>query len=54
MLKQLAVWLSLQELRQQGEKKKRSREEEKEEDDTEGAMGVRNKVAGGKRKKWKA
>ncbi|KAL7982483.1 hypothetical protein Chor_010081, partial [Crotalus horridus] len=43
------------ELRQQGEKKKRPRDEtnEDDDDDAEGALGVRNKVAGGKKKKWK-
>ncbi|XP_074866894.1 putative ATP-dependent RNA helicase DDX47 isoform X2 [Carettochelys insculpta] len=42
------------ELREQGEKKKRSRDEANDDDDTEGATGVRNKVAGGKMKKRKA
>lgn len=42
----------LQELREHGEKKKRKREDAGD-DDTEGAMGVRNKVAGGKMKKRK-
>uniref|UniRef100_A0A8D0GG76 Probable ATP-dependent RNA helicase DDX47 n=1 Tax=Sphenodon punctatus TaxID=8508 RepID=A0A8D0GG76_SPHPU len=42
------------ELREQDDKRKRPWEEAKEEDDTEGATGVRNKVAGGKMKKWKA
>ena len=42
----------LQELREHGEKKKRSREDAGD-DDTEGAIGVRNKVAGGKMKKRK-
>ncbi|XP_068826685.1 probable ATP-dependent RNA helicase DDX47 isoform X2 [Capricornis sumatraensis] len=41
------------ELREHGEKKKRSREDAGDNDDTEGAMGVRNKVAGGKMKKRK-
>lgn len=41
---------ALQELREQGEKK-RSRNDD---DDTEEAIGVRNKVAGGKKKKRKA
>ncbi|KAM5263158.1 putative ATP-dependent RNA helicase DDX47 isoform 2-T2 [Ctenodactylus gundi] len=41
------------ELREHGEKKKRSREEAGDNDDTEGALGVRNKVAGGKMKKRK-
>lgn len=41
----------LQELREHGEKKKRPREEAGDNDDTEGALGVRNKVAGGKMKK---
>uniref|UniRef100_A0A803THB5 RNA helicase n=1 Tax=Anolis carolinensis TaxID=28377 RepID=A0A803THB5_ANOCA len=40
------------ELQQKGDKK-RSREEANEPDDAEGAMGVRNKVAGGKKKKRK-
>ncbi|XP_006888482.1 PREDICTED: probable ATP-dependent RNA helicase DDX47 isoform X2 [Elephantulus edwardii] len=39
------------ELREHGEKKKRSREDTGDNDDTEGAIGVRNKVAGGKMKK---
>nr|XP_004611363.1 unnamed protein product [Sorex araneus] len=39
------------ELREHGEKKKRPREEAGDNDDTEGALGVRNKVAGGKMKK---
>lgn len=43
----------LQELREHGEKKKRAREDAGDNDDTEGAMGVRNKVAGGKMKKRK-
>lgn len=43
----------LQELREHGEKKKRSREDAGDNDDTEGAMGVRNKVAGGKVKRRK-
>lgn len=46
----------LQELRQQGEKKKRSRDEANDDDDgddAEGALGVRKKVTGGKKKKWK-
>lgn len=43
----------LQELREHGEKKKRSREDAGDNDDTEGAIGVRNKVAGGKMKKRK-
>lgn len=43
----------LQELREHGEKKKRAREDTGDNDDTEGAMGVRNKVAGGKMKKRK-
>ena len=42
----------LQELREHGEKK-RSREDTGDNDDTEGAIGVRNKVAGGKMKKRK-
>lgn len=42
--------IALQELREQGEKK-RSRNDD---DDTEEAIGVRNKVAGGKKKKRKA
>lgn len=42
-----------QELREHGEKKKRKREDAGDDDDTEGAMGVRNKVAGGKMKKRK-
>uniref|UniRef100_F7IJ73 RNA helicase n=1 Tax=Callithrix jacchus TaxID=9483 RepID=F7IJ73_CALJA len=41
------------ELREHGEKKKRSREDARDNDDTEGAIGVRNKVAGGKMKKRK-
>uniref|UniRef100_A0A2K5QJS0 RNA helicase n=1 Tax=Cebus imitator TaxID=2715852 RepID=A0A2K5QJS0_CEBIM len=41
------------ELREHGEKKKRSREDAGDNDDTEGAIGVRNKVAGGKMKKRK-
>uniref|UniRef100_A0A5F9D202 RNA helicase n=1 Tax=Oryctolagus cuniculus TaxID=9986 RepID=A0A5F9D202_RABIT len=41
------------ELREHGEKKKRAREDVGDNDDTEGAMGVRNKVAGGKMKKRK-
>ncbi|XP_045637370.1 probable ATP-dependent RNA helicase DDX47 isoform X2 [Ursus americanus] len=41
------------ELREHGEKKKRTREDAGDNDDTEGAMGVRNKVAGGKMKKRK-
>uniref|UniRef100_A0A8C4VMK9 Probable ATP-dependent RNA helicase DDX47 n=2 Tax=Gopherus evgoodei TaxID=1825980 RepID=A0A8C4VMK9_9SAUR len=41
------------ELREQGERKKRSRDEAND-DDTEGATGVRKKVAGGKMKKKKA
>ncbi|XP_025786026.1 probable ATP-dependent RNA helicase DDX47 isoform X2 [Puma concolor] len=41
------------ELRENGEKKKRVREDTGDNDDTEGAMGVRNKVAGGKMKKRK-
>uniref|UniRef100_A0ABI7ZA97 RNA helicase n=1 Tax=Felis catus TaxID=9685 RepID=A0ABI7ZA97_FELCA len=41
------------ELREHGEKKKRVREDTGDNDDTEGAMGVRNKVAGGKMKKRK-
>ncbi|XP_075838613.1 putative ATP-dependent RNA helicase DDX47 isoform X2 [Microtus pennsylvanicus] len=41
------------ELREHGEKKKRKREDAGDDDDTEGAMGVRNKVAGGKMKKRK-
>lgn len=41
------------ELREHGEKKKRKREDAGDEDDTEGALGVRNKVAGGKMKKRK-
>ncbi|XP_060050390.1 probable ATP-dependent RNA helicase DDX47 isoform X2 [Erinaceus europaeus] len=41
------------ELREHGEKKKRSREDTGDNDDTEGAIGVRNKVAGGKMKKRK-
>ena len=43
----------LQELREHGEKKKRTREDAGDNDDTEGAIGVRNKVAGGKMKKRK-
>lgn len=43
----------LQELREHGEKKKRKREDAGDNDDTEGALGVRNKVAGGKVKKRK-
>lgn len=43
----------LQELREHGEKKKRPREAPGDNDDTEGAIGVRNKVAGGKMKKRK-
>lgn len=43
----------LQELREHGEKKKRKREDAGDNDDTEGALGVRNKVAGGKMKKRK-
>uniref|UniRef100_A0A8C0RLZ1 RNA helicase n=1 Tax=Canis lupus familiaris TaxID=9615 RepID=A0A8C0RLZ1_CANLF len=39
------------ELREHGEKKKRTREDAGDNDDTEGAIGVRNKVAGGKMKK---
>lgn len=39
------------ELREHGEKKKRPREEAGDNDDTEGALGVRNKVSGGKMKK---
>ena len=42
-----------QELREHGEKKKRSREEAGDNDDAEGAIGVRNKVAGGKVKRRK-
>lgn len=42
-----------QELREHGEKKKRTREDTGDNDDTEGAIGVRNKVAGGKMKKRK-
>ncbi|XP_021114824.1 probable ATP-dependent RNA helicase DDX47 isoform X2 [Heterocephalus glaber] len=41
------------ELREHGEKKKRSREDAGDNDDMEGAIGVRNKVAGGKMKKRK-
>uniref|UniRef100_A0A2K6V6F6 RNA helicase n=1 Tax=Saimiri boliviensis boliviensis TaxID=39432 RepID=A0A2K6V6F6_SAIBB len=41
------------ELREHGEKKKRPREDAGDNDDTEGAIGVRNKVAGGKMKKRK-
>ncbi|OBS83332.1 hypothetical protein A6R68_22666 [Neotoma lepida] len=41
------------ELREHGEKKKRKREDAGDDDDAEGAMGVRNKVAGGKMKKRK-
>ncbi|XP_011790660.1 PREDICTED: probable ATP-dependent RNA helicase DDX47 isoform X2 [Colobus angolensis palliatus] len=41
------------ELREHGEKKKCSREDAGDNDDTEGAIGVRNKVAGGKMKKRK-
>ncbi|KAF6339200.1 DEAD-box helicase 47 [Rhinolophus ferrumequinum] len=41
------------ELREHGEKKKRPREAPGDNDDTEGAIGVRNKVAGGKMKKRK-
>ncbi|XP_004411131.1 PREDICTED: probable ATP-dependent RNA helicase DDX47 isoform X2 [Odobenus rosmarus divergens] len=41
------------ELREHGEKKKRTREAAGDNDDMEGAMGVRNKVAGGKMKKRK-
>ncbi|XP_025257871.1 probable ATP-dependent RNA helicase DDX47 isoform X2 [Theropithecus gelada] len=41
------------ELREHGERKKRSREDAGDNDDTEGAIGVRNKVAGGKMKKRK-
>uniref|UniRef100_A0A7N5JCU9 RNA helicase n=1 Tax=Ailuropoda melanoleuca TaxID=9646 RepID=A0A7N5JCU9_AILME len=41
------------ELREHGEKKKRTREDAGDNDDMEGAMGVRNKVAGGKMKKRK-
>uniref|UniRef100_F6YNT2 RNA helicase n=1 Tax=Equus caballus TaxID=9796 RepID=F6YNT2_HORSE len=41
------------ELREHGEKKKRTREDVGDNDDTEGALGVRNKVAGGKMKKRK-
>ncbi|KAG8138043.1 hypothetical protein E2320_003974 [Naja naja] len=43
------------ELRQQGEKKKRSRDDtnDDDDDDAEGALGVRKKVTGGKKKKWK-
>eukprot|EP00069_Balaena_mysticetus_P016615 bmy_01978T0 len=41
------------ELREHGEKKKRSWEVAGDNDDTEGAIGVRNKVAGGKMKKRK-
>ncbi|XP_036155488.1 probable ATP-dependent RNA helicase DDX47 isoform X2 [Myotis myotis] len=41
------------ELREHGEKKKRTRDDAGDNDDTEGAMGVRNKVAGGKMKKRK-
>ena len=44
-------FLFLQELREHGEKKKRTREDAGDNDDTEGALGVRNKVAGGKMKK---
>lgn len=43
----------LQELREHGEKKKRSWEAAGDGDDREGAIGVRNKVAGGKMKKRK-
>ncbi|XP_062931488.1 probable ATP-dependent RNA helicase DDX47 isoform X2 [Cynocephalus volans] len=39
------------ELREHGEKKKRTREDVGDNDDTEGAIGVRNKVAGGKMRK---
>lgn len=45
--------VSLQELREHGEKKKRPRGDAGDDDDTEGALGVRNKVAGGKMKKRK-
>ncbi|KAH0616798.1 hypothetical protein JD844_028196, partial [Phrynosoma platyrhinos] len=45
------MMLTERELQQKVEKKKRSREEANEPDDAEGAMGVRNKVAGGKKKK---
>ncbi|XP_029334736.1 probable ATP-dependent RNA helicase DDX47 isoform X2 [Mus caroli] len=41
------------ELREHGEKKKRKREDAGDDDDKEGAIGVRNKVAGGKMKKRK-
>ncbi|XP_021570399.1 probable ATP-dependent RNA helicase DDX47 isoform X2 [Carlito syrichta] len=41
------------ELREHGEKRKRSREDAGDSDDKEGAIGVRNKVAGGKMKKRK-
>ncbi|XP_057347903.1 probable ATP-dependent RNA helicase DDX47 isoform X2 [Manis pentadactyla] len=41
------------ELREHGEKKKRPRGNAGDDDDTEGALGVRNKVAGGKMKKRK-
>ncbi|KAF6118250.1 DEAD-box helicase 47 [Phyllostomus discolor] len=41
------------ELREHGEKKKRAREDAEDNDDTEGAIGVRNKVAGGRMKKRK-
>lgn len=50
----IAILFSPQELRQHEEKKKRSRDEAEDGDDAEGTMGVRNKVAGGKKKKWKA
>ncbi|KAK2508439.1 hypothetical protein MC885_010979 [Smutsia gigantea] len=41
------------ELREHGEKKKRPRRDAGDDDDTEGAIGVRNKVAGGRMKKRK-
>lgn len=47
------VFAALQELREHGEKKKRKREDAGDDDDKEGAIGVRNKVAGGKMKKRK-
>lgn len=47
------MFAALQELREHGEKKKRKREDAGDDDDKEGAIGVRNKVAGGKMKKQK-
>lgn len=50
----ILLFAALQELREHGEKKKRKRGEDAgDDDDKEGAIGVRNKVAGGKMKKRK-